>query len=100
MRLASFAVAAVGAVFAFDVSAQDTAKFMNTLTVCGMGSTIKIDSSLEGSMQKIYQEQGAKGKLFQEIVPALKDVMLKNATAPESIVDKYLQCVQNILAKS
>jgi hypothetical protein len=82
------------------VSAQNTADFMNTMTVCGMGSSITIDSSMEKSLQELYSGSGAKGKLSQQIVTEMKDIIMKNPNNSSEFVDEYMKCVTQLLPKS
>jgi hypothetical protein len=79
--------------------AQDTACFMNTMTVCGMGITIDIDSSMDKSIKEIYSGEGAKGKLSQKIISEMKDIIMKNPNNTKDLVEAYLKCVADILPK-
>lgn len=86
-------------VSAFSLSSHDqahaapsTASFMNTMTVCGAGSSIKIDSNLEGSIISVYERESTRGKLTQDIIPEIAKLLPKSNT-----YELYLDCIKKIL---
>lgn len=77
------------------VSAKDvpsTATFMNVMTVCGAGSTIKIDADLQGSLASVYDREATKGRAIQEILPEVAKILPDGAN-----YEKYLECVKTLL---
>lgn len=75
-------------------AAPSTSTFMNVMTVCAAGSTIRIDSNIQGSLKTVYEGEVTKGRLIQEIIPEIAKILPKG-----DIYEKYLGCVSNLLVE-
>ena len=75
-------------------AAPSTADFMNALTACGAGVTIKLDANLKGSLKSIYDGEATQGRSLQEIIPKISEKL------PEGENYKmYLDCLDKLLSK-
>lgn len=76
------------------MAAPSTSTFMNALSVCAAGLTIKIDANLQGSLKSTYEGEITKGKAVQEIIPEIAKLFSSGVT-----YDKYVECLKLFLGE-
>ena len=76
------------------VAAPTTAEFMNAMTVCGAGSSVKIDANLQGSLKSLYEGEATQGKAVQEIMPKIADQLPQGDN-----YQRYVDCLDKLLSR-
>ncbi|MFK8250197.1 hypothetical protein [Ancylobacter terrae] len=74
-----------------------TTEFMNILMSCGMGSSVKIDGNLKGSIQDAYEKGRVEGKLNQQIMTDIIRLVPENERA--KVYEIYVGCVNKRLSQ-
>jgi hypothetical protein len=75
-------------------AAPSTATFMNVMTVCGAGSSVKIDADLQGSIISTYEKEATRGRLSQQIIPEIAKILPQGRS-----YELYLDCVGRLIGR-